>query len=298
MDSLQQLLDASLSQIRAQCLLDGKFDSNLLDQHQQVCYDLALCVAEVHAARAMSDYTEKLADNGFAQILAQAFIAQVEHSVLARLTARREELGLSAATLQTAQVNSDVTPVSVAQLAAIGTTLQQESITELPSLLADDIDMVRQTFARFAEQIVMPLAEEIHRQDTDIPEVIIQKAAELGCFGTCIPQRFGGLQPDDRPDSLGMIVVTEQLSRGSLGAAGSLITRPEIAARALLSSGTEHKAATRADQTRVRRTTLCHLDHRTGYWFRRSRRVIAGDAHGGRLGTEWQQDLVYLRRAF
>ena len=31
-----------------------------------------------------------------------------------------------------------------------------------------------------------------------------------------------------------MIVVTEELSRGSLGAAGSLITRPEIAARALL----------------------------------------------------------------
>ena len=36
-----------------------------------------------------------------------------------------------------------------------------------------------------------------------------------------------------------MIVVTEELSRGSLGAAGSLITRPEIAARALLAGGTE-----------------------------------------------------------
>jgi (2S)-methylsuccinyl-CoA dehydrogenase len=35
-----------------------------------------------------------------------------------------------------------------------------------------------------------------------------------------------------------MIVVTEELSRGSLGAAGSLITRPEIAARALLAGGT------------------------------------------------------------
>ena len=61
----------------------------------------------------------------------------------------------------------------------------------------------------------------------------------MGCFGTCIPERFGGLQPDEQPDSLGMIVVTEELSRGSLGAAGSLITRPEIAARALLAGGTE-----------------------------------------------------------
>lgn len=31
-----------------------------------------------------------------------------------------------------------------------------------------------------------------------------------------------------------MIVVTEELSRGSLGAAGSLITRPEILSKALL----------------------------------------------------------------
>ena len=33
---------------------------------------------------------------------------------------------------------------------------------------------------------------------------------------------------------MGMIVVTEELSRGSLAAAGSLITRPEILSRALL----------------------------------------------------------------
>ena len=77
----------------------------------------------------------------------------------------------------------------------------------------------------------------IHREDRDIPDEIIQSAARMGCFGTCIPERFG-LQPDEKPDSLGMIVVTEELSRGSLGAAGSLITRPEIAARALL-GGTE-----------------------------------------------------------
>ena len=38
---------------------------------------------------------------------------------------------------------------------------------------------------------------------------------------------------------LGMVITTEELSRGSLGAAGSLITRPEIVARALLDGGTE-----------------------------------------------------------
>jgi (2S)-methylsuccinyl-CoA dehydrogenase len=36
-----------------------------------------------------------------------------------------------------------------------------------------------------------------------------------------------------------MVITTEELSRGSLGAAGSLSTRPEIVARALLDGGTE-----------------------------------------------------------
>ena len=38
-----------------------------------------------------------------------------------------------------------------------------------------------------------------------------------------------------------MIVVTEELTKGSLGGAGSLITRPEIVARALLDGGTEEQ---------------------------------------------------------
>ena len=38
-----------------------------------------------------------------------------------------------------------------------------------------------------------------------------------------------------------MVVATEELSRGSLGAGGSLITRPEILARALVAGGTEEQ---------------------------------------------------------
>ena len=38
-----------------------------------------------------------------------------------------------------------------------------------------------------------------------------------------------------------MILTTEELSRASLAAAGSLITRPEILAKALLAGGTEEQ---------------------------------------------------------
>ena len=65
----------------------------------------------------------------------------------------------------------------------------------------------------------------------------------MGVFGLSVPERFGGLKPDTTEDSMGMVIVTEELSRGSLGAAGSLITRPEIMARALLEGGTDEQQA-------------------------------------------------------
>src|SRR5262245_63358587 len=38
-----------------------------------------------------------------------------------------------------------------------------------------------------------------------------------------------------------MVVATEELSRGSLGIGGSLVTRPEILTRALVAGGTEEQ---------------------------------------------------------
>jgi (2S)-methylsuccinyl-CoA dehydrogenase len=88
---------------------------------------------------------------------------------------------------------------------------------------------------------VRPIAEAIHREDRDVPEDLIAELAAMGCFGLTIPVAFGGAagaEGGGEADLLAMLVVTEELSRGSLGAAGSLITRPEILARALLAGGT------------------------------------------------------------
>ena len=100
--------------------------------------------------------------------------------------------------------------------------------------LSDDFVLVAQEFRRFGSQMIEPQAEAIHRQDRDIPDQIINGLANMGAFGLSIPQQYGGAQDDDEPDHLGMVVATEELSRASLGAGGSLITRPEILARALL----------------------------------------------------------------
>ena len=41
-----------------------------------------------------------------------------------------------------------------------------------------------------------------------IPASIIDGLRQLGCFGLSVPVRYGGLQPDDADDSLGMVLVT------------------------------------------------------------------------------------------
>jgi len=125
MDSLQQLIDASLRQLKSRCTINGVFDSKLLDEHQQVCYDLALCVAELHAGRALADYSRQLADNALAQSVVRSFIAEVKHTVLARLLAHGVELALPATTLQNAITASLAEGDSSAELEAIGVALQE-----------------------------------------------------------------------------------------------------------------------------------------------------------------------------
>ena len=101
--------------------------------------------------------------------------------------------------------------------------------------------MMADTFRRIADEVVEPLAEAIHREDRIIPDEILGPLNEMGLFGLSIPAQYGGLCADDRDDTMGMILATAELSRGSLGAAGSLVTRPEIVARSLLAGGTEEQ---------------------------------------------------------
>jgi (2S)-methylsuccinyl-CoA dehydrogenase len=101
--------------------------------------------------------------------------------------------------------------------------------------------LAQESFRRFAQDVVAPLAGRIHREDLTVPEALLQPLREMGVFGLSVPERWGGSAPDDREDALLMVLVTEALSEGSLAAAGSLITRPEILTRALLAGGTREQ---------------------------------------------------------
>src|SRR5204863_1403899 len=110
-----------------------------------------------------------------------------------------------------------------------------------PNHLDDEFELVADTFRRFADEQIKPHAEHVHRTNADVPESIIKGLAEIGGFGLSVPEEYGGFATGGESDYMGMVVATEELSRGSLGVGGSLITRPEILTRALVKGGTEEQ---------------------------------------------------------
>ena len=101
------------------------------------------------------------------------------------------------------------------RLAKLGSQVVEAAGDLGPRGLADDKVMMADTFQQFADDVVAPLAERIHRENEIIPDAILQGLKDLGCFGLSVPEQYGGLLPNDREDTLGMIVVTEELSRVS-----------------------------------------------------------------------------------
>ncbi len=237
-----QWLDATLSRLSSLVLHAARSLSGDLQTDQVELYELAFCEAELETARAFleqefareSDGQGKGSEDSLQGQLAITFAAQTCLAAQSRLGHRNHRYGLEL----DRTIEARLTPlIDSALLSTMSSQLLNEGLPE--PRLDDEQNMIRRTFAAFADDVVAPLAEDIHRQDLIIPDAILKPLRAMGCFGLSVPERYGGLKPDDREDSMGMVLVTEELSRGSLGAAGSLITRPEIMARAILEGGTE-----------------------------------------------------------
>ena len=204
-----------------------------LDEEQIQLYDLSIATAELCAAQSL--LAESRIGGHLEQAAALHFAAEAATNTHAQLTIRSADIRLGS--LPT--IDPLLQFLSVDFVTELGNKFAEGGIPE--PKLDDEKRIIRETFQNFAEDVVKSLAEEIHRQDKLVPDEILEPLKEMGCFGLSVPQQYGGLKPDDHEDSLGMVIVTEELSRGSLGAAGSLITRPEIMARAILEGGTEEQ---------------------------------------------------------
>ena len=198
------------------------------ERHQVLAYDLAHAAAQVETARSLLDYGAK---GDVEARITCAFTADMVHDLAGRLYGRHDLWGVDADALDGARsfVSTYRSPEFVGSLAT----------TPGPRHLADDFELVQDTFRSFADKVIAPRAEHVHRHNDDVPEEVISGLAEMGAFGLSVPAEYGGYSEGGDGEYMGMVVATEELSRGSLGIGGSLITRPEILTRALVKGGTE-----------------------------------------------------------
>jgi (2S)-methylsuccinyl-CoA dehydrogenase len=228
-----ELLERVLDHLRSECIDDDRIDLARMDARQIVLFDVALCAAELAAARSLDAAAADLDTGAVEPGLAGYFVAEAIASLGQRLAARSKEYGLPSELA----MSHDVEALSSDAIVRLGERLLDLDGSTGRDPLDEEKRLMRATFRQFADEKVAPLAAEIHRQNLTVPDEIVDGLRALGCFGLSVPEAYGGLRPDEGDDSLGMVVATEELSRGSLGAAGSLITRPEIMARALLAGG-------------------------------------------------------------
>ena len=233
LDDARALLNAGESLLQAALEAASRLTEGgkTIDDHQVVTERVVYAATEARAAREVLALVDGAAAEGRStpvlESTAVASVADLVTSLRDRLDPILDELGIGSAGLEAAfpaDVESKLRAAGgEAALRAIGRdAIERRGRTEPP--LDELLEQVRDSVREFAENEVAPHAEDIHRHDRDIPESFIQKMGELGYFGLSIPEEYGGHEMGN----LAMILTTEELSRASLAAAGSLITRMNL----------------------------------------------------------------------
>ncbi len=217
-----------------------------IDDHQVHAERIAQLATEARAAQELLAYVEERSNAGKPDALAGeqafAFAAESVHKLRVAVEAQPDTFGLDAAVRERlddpgmrALIRNGLGEPRIRSIGARVIEARGAFTAELDDPVAN---LTRDTARSFARSEVLPIAQEMHRQDLLVPEDLIQKMAGLGLFGCSIPDSYGGTEMG----YLTMVVLTEELSTVSL-VAGSLITRSEILTRALLQGGTEEQRA-------------------------------------------------------
>ena len=243
LNAAQDYAAAALAAVRDLVSVDGKISAERIDHHQRAVHGYAWIASNVQALAALAEWADALAGRGafgqgerlicdiaFGETIAGLLggIAMGQNEIV-----RPADLGIAgaahilAATKGIENGNNAVSRAALIRYMRDGGTIDD-------SLGDATLDSIRDQYRRFTDAEILPHAHTWHLQNALIPDGTIAQMAALGTFGVCIPEQYGGLGLG----KLVMCVVTEELSRGWIGA-GSLGTRSEIAGDLIMQGGTD-----------------------------------------------------------
>jgi len=229
----------------ARAALAERLATRTIDQEQRAAHGFAWIATSVAALEAITDWRALNGDaNPVDALVARLAFAETLAQVLGGLPmgqnelVRPADLGLTTAAQRLAEAVADLVEVDQAQTRGELAALLAAGQWPSESFHDSELDTIRQQFRRFTDAEILPHAHKWHLANALIPDATVQAMADLGTFGVCIPEQFGGLGLD----KLVMCVITEELSRGWIGA-GSLGTRSEIAGELIVLGGTEAQKA-------------------------------------------------------
>ena len=230
---------------------DGKVVPELADQHQRILHGYAWIISTSTALRVLLRWAESLQENGnyrsVEKLSVQIAFGEYLAQIVGGLSMGQNEVVRPADFGLTAQADDLAHQIAIAELLSHGNTAKsrralaehcRDGVFANENLGDDFIDAARDQYHRFTNERIIPHAHKWHLDNALIPDQTVAELAAMGTFGICIPEEFGGLGLG----KLAMSVVTEELSRGWIGA-GSLGTRSEIAGELILLGGTAKQHA-------------------------------------------------------
>src|SRR5579862_4321137 len=235
--------------VASRVTVDGRAAPRTLDREQRAAHGLAWLATYMEAIRQLAAYAQRLVETDSLGEVEELLVRIGTGEYLAQILggipmSQGEIVRLADLGLTSAAVAARITPAVDHLIATGNTAARRARLVELMRQhrdatvgacgLEDTLDSIREEMRKFAEDRVVPYAQEWHLNNEYIPLDIIAQMSELGVFSLTIPEDYGGMGLGKES----MCVVSEELSRGYIGV-GSLGTRSEIAAELILGSGTE-----------------------------------------------------------
>ncbi|PKP87978.1 MAG: acyl-CoA dehydrogenase [Alphaproteobacteria bacterium HGW-Alphaproteobacteria-17] len=240
MDLRSALQAADAYRAAAADALAARLVERPIDREQRAAHGFAWVATTVAALEAVQGWVEsgRGANPLDARIATLAFAEGIGQLVGGLPMGQNEmfrpaDLGIGAAARTLAESCADLLEADHVVLRAEVAAALADGHWPSETLHDADLDAIRDQFRRFTDAEILPHAHRWHLANDLIPDATVRAMADLGTFGVCIPEAFGGLGLS----KLVMCIVTEELSRGWIGA-GSLGTRSEIAGELIAMGGT------------------------------------------------------------